>query len=646
MTGRPRMLTRVGPVASGWQRLAPFGLLALAELAVLLWSHRDAYYTSIALQWAAFALLAQAFNVIAGYAGRLAFGNTIFFGATAYIVAAGAAHHWYPPLVGLTLALPACMVLAYLLGMGLWRVGGLLFALATFAISEMLRQLATIFPALGGPAGIQEPLTSTTSIVNLSLSSQYSFVLLGCLLVFTAAVASHLLRQSGLGKQMMAARDDRIAAATSGVNAAQVSATAWAISAAITAIAATFYVQYNLFVDPNSAFGLPTITLIVVPAILGGLGTVWGPVVGSVVIPVASLLNRLSGDHGITGINQLLYGLVLIVVLRLYPQGLTSAFNRLQGRLHQRLAHSPSGPPPATPTPAHIGQPSPSTLALLSATARDGGHAPGHAKSQRPPIQPANAETGSTGTVILLDVVDVTKVFGGIRALDRVTFQVAAGGIVGLLGPNGAGKSTLYNCITGVEAVSSGRILFRDRSLTGLAPHQRARLGLARTYQTVRLFPRLSARDNATIPALATLPLPAALARADAVLTLTGLAPLAERPAAELSLVDQRRLELARAIAAGAELVMLDEVLTGLSEQESNELRELIRALNREQMTTFILVEHVMGHILPLIDRVIVLDRGTVLADGDPRRVLEQPEVIEAYFGGRATQGVTQWQAE
>lgn len=589
-----------------------FGLLIVCEIAVLMFSHSSTYYTSVVLEWITFALLAQGFNLIAGYGGRLAFGNVMFFGIASYLVVAGALHHWYPELIGMVVAVVICAALAYLLSLILWRVNGLLFALATFALATMLGQLVTVFSIFGKSSGLQEPLAVNTSVLHLAFTSQFTYMIIGAVLVLLAAAATAWFGHSTVGREVQATRDDRIAASTSGIKARHVTAVAWTLSAVISALAGVFYAQYNLFVEPTSAFGLSSITLIVVPAILGGMGTLWGPVVGSIIIPVGLLLNRMSSGHGVASLNLLVYGAILVVVLRVYPGGLVSGIGALfRGRRASR-----------------------SRSESMQATCLTSGVQPESAKL--PAIKKPAAS--SEPKRVLLEVTDVRKHFGGVQALQGVTFSVGHGEMVGLLGPNGAGKSTLFNCIAGVERADSGAILIAGDSITACSAHQRARLGIARTYQTIRLFPNLTALENVAVGTLRRSGSKAAEARAGEMLEAVGLQADRKQVAGALSLVDQRRVELARAMVSDARLVMLDEVMTGLDESEVDDMRRVVQNLNTDHSTSFVIVEHVMGHILPLISRVVIMVQGAVLADGHPDEILERTDVLEAYFG-RGRQG-------
>lgn len=236
---------------------------------------------------------------------------------------------------------------------------------------------------------------------------------------------------------------------------------------------------------------------------------------------------------------------------------------------------------------------------------------------------------------MILQVKNVTKVFGGLTAVNDVSFDLLEGQILGLIGPNGAGKTTLFNCINSVYTVSKGSVTFRGQSINGLPTYQVAHLGMARTHQIVRPLNELTVRENVMVGACFgrhNHPLRAAAAIADEVLAFVGLAPRAEMLASSLNVAQKKRLELARALAAEPYLLLLDEVLAGLNPAEVSGMVDTIRAI-RDQGVTIIMIEHIMHAIMNLSDRVIVLNYGGLIAEGTPETVSQDAQVIEAYLG-------------
>ncbi len=233
----------------------------------------------------------------------------------------------------------------------------------------------------------------------------------------------------------------------------------------------------------------------------------------------------------------------------------------------------------------------------------------------------------------LLTVQKVTKRFGGLLANDQVDLSVEKGEIIGLIGPNGAGKTTLFNCIAGVYKPDGGQVVFDGRDITGLPPAQICRAGIARTFQVVRPFKSMTVLDNVMLGAFARGP-DTAKARKEAleVLDFTGLGPKAQAIAQALTLPDLKRIELARALATGPSLLMLDEVMAGLNPTESEDAIELIRDI-RKSGISILMVEHVMEVIMPVSDRVVVIDGGKNLMTGTPEEVSRDPRVIAAYLG-------------
>jgi branched-chain amino acid transport system permease protein len=337
--------------------------------------------------------------------------------------------------------------------------------------------------------------------------------------------------------------------------------------------------------------------------LFGGVGTVWGPVIGaSILIPLSETLHAELG-HILPGIQGVVFGLAILLVIFLAPDGI---FWKVRD---WRLAR---GNVQAGGGKGHI------AAAEGSITERS----------------VASRKDRLAGRVVL-EVRDLSKSFGGLKAVQNVSFAVPEGAVVGIIGPNGAGKTTLFNLLNGFQKPNTGEVLFNGETLLGLQPSGVCKKGIGRTFQVARPFRRLSILQNVLVGAYVRAPDDAtALDHARAALAKVGLGGNVDRLAGGLTSVEQRLMELARALAGNPTVLFLDEILAGLGASEVNQVIAIIRKLS-ESGITIVIIEHTMQAMLRLADHFIVLDHGALLTQGDPQAVVKEPAVIDAYLGKR-----------
>jgi len=352
-------------------------------------------------------------------------------------------------------------------------------------------------------------------------------------------------------------------------------------------------------------FGMLVSAQALTVAMFGGVGTVWGPVIGSVIlIPLAETLNAEAGSR-FPGIQGVIYGLAIICVILLAPEGL---FWKVRDFLRKRSA-SPPGAKPGAPHDAPV-------AAAVSA-------APAPARAKR---------SVGTGDVVL-EVRNLSRSFGGLKAVQDVSFKLRQNEILGIIGPNGAGKTTLFNLLNGFLRPGTGDILLDGREMSGRKPHELCEAGIGRTFQIMRPFLRMSISDNVVVGAYvrARTDAEARKLAADAIARV-GLSGIAERIAGELTTKELRLMELARALAGQPRILLLDETLAGLGHDEADEVVAVIQRLARDGMTIAI-IEHTMQAMVRLVDSFLVLDHGAVIVEGEPEAVTRDSRVIEAYLG-------------
>lgn len=547
----------------------------------------NSYYQLILTMVPIWAVFGVSWNILSGYGGQLSFGHASFFGIGAYTVTLALVYWNLTPWAGIPLGMLMGAVAAVLIGTPTFRLRGHYFALSMLAyplaILYVMQYLG--FQEMSLPMHREHPVTY------LAFTNPHWYTVVAVALLIGGTLVCMLVENSRFGLALLAIRQNELAAEAAGLNSRQWKMRALVVSGMIAAAAGGLYACVLLVVTPDSVFGILVSAQAVVVTLFGGVAAVWGPIIGAaILVPLAESLNAELGNY-LPGIQGVVYGSAIIIIMLAAPEGL---YWTIRDRWFRRAL------PPATP--------------LIAAT----------------PV-PRVSSARSSG--LLLEVNGLSRSFGGLRAVSEVSFSVAEGEILGIIGPNGAGKTTLFNVLNGVLTADTGHATLGGESMLGRKVHQVCRMGVARTFQVVRSFPRLPLLDNVIVGAYgAGLPDQAAVDAAVDALTRVGLYRQAGTLAGQLTNKQLRLMELARGLAGRPRLLLLDETLAGLGRDECDEVLDVLARLRDDGMTV-VIIEHTMHAMMRIADRFLVLDHGRVLASGLPRDVVENRSVIEAYLG-------------
>jgi ABC-type branched-subunit amino acid transport system ATPase component/ABC-type branched-subunit amino acid transport system permease subunit len=594
--------------------LAPSAALLAAGILGLLFDTYWQYVLAISISAAA---IGGALAMLVGYARCI----TIATGAMLAIGAYGAA----VPVVSAGVPFLAALVFATALGAlagFILAIPGVRFRSHNLAMITLVFQFVVIIvlreskTLTGGAEGIQVP---PPVIFGVSFANDAYFLLLCGALCALAILPMAVLLAGPFGKNLRAIASNENAARAFGIDVRHHLIAAFTWSSALIAFAGAVSAPRFRIIDPDSYGVLTSIFALAYP-IIGGMGSIWGGIVGGGVLRVLPELLRPVADY-----IELMFCVLVVGTLTFFPDGLASALWTWRRRSRNAAADAVSTREMQS---ARIAE-------LFSATGSVGTPSAEREPSELP----------------ILEVHDVSKSFGALRAVDGVSLTVAAGSLHGLMGPNGAGKTTLFNIVSGFIPSDTGRVLLSGAPLDKVPIERRIGLGMTRTFQHAAVFQRLTCLDNViiglgrnTILQGTTRSVAAALEtdinRAErraalAALAAVGLGARAHDAAGALSLGDQRRLEIARAIVSRPRIILLDEPVAGVSAEEAQRLRELLLTINRELGIAMVVIEHNIGFLVSLCQRVSVMAEGRILAEGEAAAMVSDPRVRHAYFGER-----------
>jgi len=554
------------------------------------------FVLSMFMQATTYAIAVLGMVVVLGYTGQINLAQAAFFGFGAYGVALGTVSYGLSFWTALALGIGIAGLAGGILGLTTLRLGGHYLAMITISFQQIFDLVAVnwieVTHGPDGIAGIGRP-----SLFGHELADDRAYLLLCSAVLYAMMAAVWYLPQTRLGRAMRGVRENELAAEVIGVHTLRTKVIAFTLCAALGGVGGGLYAGGFAYISPDN-FNFQRAVEFLSMVLLGGAQSPFGGALGTtLLILLPEWLKEMPPSlQFIKDVYLAIYGLAVILIMVFMPEGIWGLLRRSWMKLSRDRAVDTSG------------------------------------------IKPLNLDIAVTEATPLLRLEGLHKHFGGLRAVDGIDLQVARGTVHALIGPNGSGKTTTLNVVNGIYKPTGGRIIVDGHDVTQMSPHQRAGYGLGRTFQNIRLFPSMSALENVIVGAQRDNnpiePGPEALrARAMSALQFVGLEGMANAIVRGLPYGHQRLVEIARALAGHPKLLLLDEPAAGLNQTEKMELVELLKKLRSGHGLTVFLIDHDMGLVEKVSDRITVLNFGKKIAEGTPQEVLRHPDVIAAYLG-------------
>ncbi len=568
--------------------LIVLAILAIAFPLVPYVLHVSDYVLNIFMNSVSYTMAVLGMVVVLGYAGQINLAQAAFFGIGAYAVGLGTVvwglHFW----VSFVLGLGAAAIAGLVLGLTTLRLGGHYLAMITISFQQIFDLVLTNWiDVTRGPDGI--PGIEPPALFGLHLTDKRAYLLFSAGVLYLLIWFVWWLPKTRLGRAMRAVRDNELAAETIGVHTLRTKVIAFTISAVLGGIGGSFYAAGFSYISPDNFSFLRSIEFLTA-VLLGGAQSPFGAALGTVLIVLLPEWLRF-----LKSLYLAVYGLGVILIMVFLAEGIWGLLRNTFQRIRKPIA------PVIGAAPA------------------------------------LNFDIKAPGERPVLKLENLQKHFGGLRAVDGIDVEVAPGTVHALIGPNGSGKTTSLNVVNGIYRPTAGRIFLDGIDVTQMKPHERAGLGMGRTFQNIRLFPTMSALENVMVGGQRdNNPMEAGrealVTRALSALDFVGILDRAHMIVRNLPYGYQRLVEIARALAAHPKLLLLDEPGAGLNQAEKQELVGLLKRLRGHGLTLF-LIDHDMGLVEKVSDKITVLNFGKKIAEGTPQEVLRHPDVIAAYLG-------------